>query len=147
MRAIKQLALILLLGWGMTGCAYGTTFALRPTIPPTTTIVAVGLTPAANPVVTMGASLFISSANVLITSGTSVKFDDPDINGGYHILFTGTNGQYVPDDSAPAELNSATGVIFKMGEAHDFVFTKTGTYPITCSLHPGMLVNIIVVQP
>lgn len=87
-----------------------------------------------------GASFKQSTATV--KAGQAVVFtDDPD--GAGHFLVIGDNGQYIPAAGAPTDL-TGTGLQFAVGDTKNVVFATAGTYTVTCTIHPGMLVTITV---
>lgn len=89
----------------------------------------------------MGPANF-KQATASVKAGQPVKFiDDPD--GATHYLVIGQNGQYIPTTGAPTEL-TGTGTAFAVGDTKLIVFPTAGTYTVTCTIHPGMLVTITV---
>jgi plastocyanin len=93
--------------------------------------------------VTMAASTFVTHS-LTVKAGTTVTFNDPSGSGGFHKLYTGSNGTFHSQSGAPSDLDSATPVTFNPGDSKSYVFSTPGTYTITCQIHPSMLVTITV---
>lgn len=98
--------------------------------------------PASNEV-DMGIATF-KQGTVTISAGQAVHFVDPGYGGGVHVLCVGLNLQCVPQAGAPAELNTTDGMTFNTGDTRDIVFANRGTYQVICTIHPGMVVSVIV---
>jgi plastocyanin len=96
-----------------------------------------------NGTVQMASSSFVQST-CTVHAGASVNFVDPQGTGGYHLLCLGAHQQCTSNPDGPAELNVSGGVVFNQGDSHSYVFAKPGTYTVTCTVHPGMDVNITV---
>jgi plastocyanin len=95
--------------------------------------------------VDMNALNFVpNNRSVTIKAGQAVKFSDPAGSGGIHILVVGTNGTFKPTTGAPAVFNTPTGTQINAGDTMNVTFATTGTYPITCTIHPYMEVTITV---
>lgn len=92
--------------------------------------------------VEMGVAAFQQSS-VSIKAGEAVHFVDP-ASGGTHVICVGEGVKCVPQDGAPAELNTAEGMHFNTGDTKDIVFPKAGTYHVVCIIHPGMEVTVNV---
>ena len=92
--------------------------------------------------VEMGVAAFQQSS-VSIKAGEAVHFVDP-ASGGTHIICVGEGVKCVPQDGAPADLNTADGMTFNTGDNRDIVFPKAGTYHVVCIIHPGMEVTVNV---
>jgi plastocyanin len=90
----------------------------------------------------MTGSSFLQTA-VKIKAGSPVKFIDP-VGAAEHILVVGSNGQWQTDPNAPDKLNVATGMPIQPGQEIDVVFPNPGTYTITCTIHPSMLLTVTV---
>ena len=126
-------------------CSSGEAVPAGTTVTPTPTpLVVAQYTPSSVPVVTTGVSTFTGNLNMRIPVKTTVQFVDPATKGGYHILFTGIGGKYFHQAGAPAALDSSKGVSITAGTTLTFPFDAPGTYDITCSLHPAMIVQITV---
>ena len=94
--------------------------------------------------VDMGVAAFQQSA-VSIKAGQSVRFVDPANGGGTHLLCVGKGTECIPQQGAPAELNTKDGLTFNPGDsAKDIVFANPGTYVVVCTIHPNMEVTITV---
>jgi plastocyanin len=120
--AICVTALLALLVLGLTGCG--------------------GPTPNASEV-DMGLTTF-KQDSVTIKAGQSVHFVDPANGGNLHIICVGKDLMCVPQSDAPATLDMADGLTFNPGDTRDIVFPTAGTYQVICTIHPGMLVTVIV---
>lgn len=101
-----------------------------------------GSTPAANEV-DMGITTFIQDS-VTIKAGQSVHFVDPFDGGNIHIIRVGKDLKCVPHAGAPAALDMANGLTLNAGDRRDIAFPTAGTYQVICTIHPGMVVTIIV---
>lgn len=93
--------------------------------------------------VDMGIATFTQDS-VTVKAGQAVHFVDPDYGGGVHVLCVGKDLTCVPQPGTPAGLDGADGVIFNPGDTRDIVFATAGSYDIICTIHPGMVVTIIV---
>jgi plastocyanin len=87
-------------------------------------------------------SSFSGNTSVTIKAGEAVTFDNS--SGGTHMLVTGTNGQFTAATGAPSELSSASGLALQAGDTKSVTFATTGTYQITCTIHPSMQATITV---
>ena len=92
--------------------------------------------------VEMGVAAFQQSS-VSIKAGEAVHFVDP-ASGGTHIICVGEGVKCVPTTGAPADLNTADGMMFNTGDTRDIVFPTAGTYHVVCIIHPGMEVTVNV---
>lgn len=92
--------------------------------------------------VEMGVAAFQQSS-VSIKAGEAVHFVDP-ASGGTHIICVGEGVKCVPTNGAPADLNTADGMMFNTGDTRDIVFPTAGTYHVVCIIHPGMEVTVNV---
>ncbi len=97
-----------------------------------------------NHTLTLGSSDFTGPTVIEIRAGQNVIFDDPSSSGGYHVLLTGTGGNFTPSTGAPPPLNSTAGLILTAGQSQTITFPVAGTFGITCTIHPGMAATIIV---
>jgi plastocyanin len=87
-----------------------------------------------------GAAFLSPSAKV--KAGSPIKFfNDSNVT---HILVVGQTGKWVSTSGAPTELNNADGQIVTAGKEVSVVFPTPGTYTITCTVHPAMLITITV---
>ncbi|HEV2237081.1 MAG TPA: plastocyanin/azurin family copper-binding protein [Ktedonobacterales bacterium] len=98
--------------------------------------------PAANEVDTRLVSFARSS--VTITHGEAVRFVSSNQSGGVHVLCIGHGLTCMPQPSAPAELNTTTGLDIEPGSEHDIIFPNAGTYHVICTIHPNMEMDVIV---
>ena len=92
--------------------------------------------------VEMGVAAFQQSS-VSIKAGEAVHFVDP-ASGGTHIICVGEGVKCVPQEGAPADLNTADGMAFNTGDSRDIVFPTAGIYHVVCIIHPGMEVTVTV---
>jgi plastocyanin len=92
--------------------------------------------------IAMGFGAFTGNTSITIKAGDSVTFDDS--SGGVHQLVIGTSGQFSAVSGAPSQLNTATGVMFNSGDKQTILFPNTGTFPITCKIHPSMQATVTV---
>ncbi|MBA3823699.1 MAG: hypothetical protein H0X24_07325 [Ktedonobacterales bacterium] len=87
-----------------------------------------------------GAAFASTSAKVKV--GSKIKFiNDSAVT---HILVVGQDGKWVSTKGAPADLNNATGVLITGGAKTEVTFDTPGTYTVTCTVHPAMLITITV---
>ncbi len=94
--------------------------------------------------VDMGVVTF-EQAKVTINAGQSVRFVDSAQSGGLHVLCIGQGLSCIPKAGAPAELNTASGITFSAGDPpRDIVFPNAGTYQIVCTIHPNMVLTVVV---
>lgn len=90
----------------------------------------------------MGSASFLT-ALVSVKAGQPVKFiNNP--NTATHILVIGSNGTWVADPNAPSQLNSQSGMMIPTATEMDVIFPNAGTYTITCTIHPQMLLTVKV---
>jgi plastocyanin len=101
-----------------------------------------GCGPAANEVDTRTVSFARSS--ITINHGEAVRFVSSQQSGGVHVLCVGQGLTCVPQPGAPAELNTTTGLDIEPGSEHDIVFPNAGTYQVVCTIHPNMVLQVIV---
>jgi plastocyanin len=92
--------------------------------------------------VEMGVAAFQQSS-ISIKAGEAVHFVDP-ASGGTHVICVGEGVKCVPQTGAPADLNTADGMMFNTGDSRDIIFPTAGTYHIVCIIHPGMEVTVNV---
>lgn len=94
--------------------------------------------------VKLNAGQFVNVTSVTLKQGGSLTITDlPE--GVLHPLVTGQNSIYTADPQAPQELNTANGYAMQPNMSHAFVFANTGTFHITCLIHPGMNLAVVVV--
>ncbi len=87
-----------------------------------------------------GAAFATTTAKVKV--GGKIKFiNDSEIT---HILVVGQDGKWVSTPGAPADINTSAGKIIGGKAEVDVTFDKPGTYTVTCTVHPAMLVTITV---
>jgi plastocyanin len=87
-------------------------------------------------------ALSLGTPALLLKPATPSRFDDS--SGGVHQLVIGTSGQFSAVSGAPSQLNTATGVMFNSGDKQTILFPNTGTFPITCKIHPSMQATVTV---
>jgi plastocyanin len=75
-----------------------------------------------------------------IKAGEALTF--VNTSDGPHYLCNGRGIKCLPDPNAPAQLDDV--VIFAPGDSHSYVFAHAGTFTVTCIVHPGMTLTIIV---
>lgn len=98
--------------------------------------------------VDMGISSFRQSS-LTIHAGQTVRFVNPTNGGGVHLLCVGANLKCAPTPGTPTALAGTGqiggGVISRAGEPPlDVTFPQPGIYQVICTIHPGMIVTIIV---
>jgi len=93
--------------------------------------------------VDMGIATFAQDS-VTVKAGQAVRFVDPDYGGGVHVLCVGKDLKCVSQPGTPAGLDGADGVTFNPGDTRDIVFATAGSYDVVCTIHPGMVVTVIV---
>jgi plastocyanin len=93
--------------------------------------------------VDMGVASF-KQDSVTIKAGQSIHFVDPVNGGGVHVICVGKDLSCIPQPGAPAELSTASGIHFEAGDTRDIAFPTIGTYVVVCTIHPGMIVTIVV---
>ena len=93
--------------------------------------------------VDMGVAAF-KQDSVTIKAGQPVHFVDPANSGGTHVICVGQGLQCVPQSGAPTELNTSGGLTFQPGDTQDIIFSAPGTYQIVCTIHPGMVLSVVV---
>jgi plastocyanin len=98
--------------------------------------------PASNEV-DMGIATF-QQDSVTIKAGQAVQFADPANGGGVHVLCVGQNLRCVPQPGAPDALDGTAGITFNPGDTRDIVFPTAGSYDVVCTIHPGMVVTVVV---
>jgi plastocyanin len=83
-----------------------------------------------------------ASTTAKVKVGSKIKFiNDSDVS---HILVVGQDGKWVNATGAPADLNNAAGKLVTGGQEFDVIFDTPGTYTVTCTVHPAMLITITV---
>jgi plastocyanin len=92
--------------------------------------------------VDMGVAAFQQSS-ISIKAGEAVHFVDP-ASGGTHVICVGEGVKCISQQGAPADLNTADGMMFNTGDTRDIVFPTAGTYHVVCIIHPGMEVTVTV---
>lgn len=93
--------------------------------------------------ITLGQTAFVQSS-VTISAGQILHIVDPLESGGAHNLCFGDNGQCDQAAQGPSEL-LAPGLMFTPGASKDILFPHAGSYQVTCTIHPGMLLTIDVI--
>ncbi len=96
--------------------------------------------------VVMGIASFYPTA-VRIHAGQSVIFDDPKGSGGVHFICVGTDLKCEPKPGTPPQLvgRAANGRYFENGSpAESIQFNTPGDYQVICTIHPGMMMHVIV---
>jgi plastocyanin len=79
-------------------------------------------------------NIAFSPATLTVKVGTTVNFSNQDTVG--HTATNGVNG--TPDPNALFDIDLPAGT------AGSFTFTKPGTYQVTCKIHHGMHMTIVV---
>jgi plastocyanin len=88
------------------------------------------------------ANAAFTNPTATIKAGEKIKFfNDSDAT---HILVVGTNGAWTAMTGAPTDLNNSSGKTISPHSELDIVFDTAGTYTVTCTIHPAMLVTITV---
>lgn len=101
-------------------------------------------TPPASNEVRLGISTFLTE-KVTIKAGQSVMFVDSAAAGGIHYLCVGRGQQCRPIPGTPALLTNPNGLLFKNGDPPvNITFTRPGTYRVICTIHPGMVMTVVV---
>ncbi len=90
----------------------------------------------------MSSSAYLDTT-ATVKAGQPVKFID-NADGATHILVVGTNGLFAADPDAPTQLNTDAGTTINAGQEIDIVFTKAGTFAVTCKIHPPMQLTVTV---
>lgn len=90
--------------------------------------------------VTLGQTNF-DQTSITIKAGTALTFDDT--NGAFHMLCLGHNQQCDTSATGPKNLEGS-GFAISPGQKQSVTFTTSGTYQITCSVHPNMNLTVIV---
>lgn len=102
-----------------------------------------GTSPASNEV-RLGISSFLTN-QVTIKAGDAVKFVDSANAGGIHYLCVGKNQRCQPTQGTPAQLANPNGLLFKNGDQPvNITFKTPGTYEVICTIHPGMVMTVVV---
>ena len=83
-------------------------------------------------------------SSVTINHGEAVRFVSSAQSGGVHILCIGQGLACVPQRGAPDELNTTTGIDLEPGNERDIVFPNAGTFQVVCTIHPNMVLQVIV---
>lgn len=146
---MRKLMIPCLLAFTLLLAACGDTSTGTAGPAPTATVPAPTATTPANAAATVGMNgfAFTGPTSITIKAGQGVFFNDaPGNDGGVHNLVTGKNGGYEAQPGAPGAFASSIGINFNPGDHQVVVFPKAGTYTITCSIHPDMLVTITVKQ-
>lgn len=102
--------------------------------------------PQANMTIKMAASTFVGYTAITLFQGGTLTFDDLPSSGVTHFLVTGQNGMYTEEDGAPSELNTPDGYTVLVGQSPSFTFASTGTFSISCLIHPAMNLQVTVVS-
>lgn len=92
--------------------------------------------------VDFGPTNFVQTS-VTITAGQAVHFVDPQSSGGAHNICVGTSGQCDTSGKGPSALQKP-GMMLSPGDTKDVTFDTAGTYTITCTFHPSMLLTVTV---
>jgi plastocyanin len=101
-------------------------------------------TSAPHGVVTVGISTFLQR-QVTIRAGQSVRFVDPPSGGGVHFICVGERQRCQATPGTPAALANPNGLYIANGQAPISVAFKTpGVYQVICTIHPEMVVSIVV---
>lgn len=92
--------------------------------------------------VDFGPTNFVQTS-VTIQAGQAVHFVDSQSSGGTHNLCIGSNGQCDSSGKGPAALHNP-GMMLTPGDTKDVTFDTAGTFTVTCTIHPGMLLTVTV---
>jgi plastocyanin len=88
------------------------------------------------------------SANPQQTATAEVKIDNFSFGPATLTVAPGTTVTWVNHDDIPHTVVSTDGLfkskVLDTDEKFSFTFTKTGTYPYFCSIHPKMTANVVV---
>lgn len=95
-------------------------------------------------VVEMAGANFVQQS-VSVHAGQAVIFRDPQATGAYHILCLGLDQSCKSNPQGPSELNTSSGITFNAGDPDkSIIFPNTGTFTVTCTIHPSMLLTVTV---
>jgi plastocyanin len=103
-----------------------------------------GAGPASGQTLTAGVSTFVGPTTFSIHAGQSITLVDPSASGGIHNIVTGTGGLFSPETGAPTQIAAASGLDIQPGSTVVLTFTQSGTYHITCTIHPPMQATVTV---
>lgn len=92
--------------------------------------------------VDFGPSSF-TQTSVTIQAGQAVHFVDSASSGGTHNLCIGSSGQCDTSGKGPAALHNP-GMMISPGDTKDVTFDTAGTFTVTCTIHPSMLLTVTV---
>jgi plastocyanin len=84
-----------------------------------------------------------SQTSVTIAAGQAVHFVDSQSSGGTHNLCIGSNGQCDSSGTGPAALHGP-GMMITPGQTEDVTFPTAGSFTVTCTIHPSMLLTVTV---
>jgi plastocyanin len=120
------LALVLMLL--IAACGSGSTGSTDTTLPvgETTTVTTVGSATGGTQVIMTNRSY--NPATVTIKVGDKVTWVNQD----------------APQHDVVADNGEFNSQLFDKGQSFSFTFTKAGTYPYHCSIHPGMTGTVVV---
>jgi plastocyanin len=104
-------------------------------------LAACGQTTSAPNEVSMTAADF-SPTSITISAGQAVHFADPAGVGATHIICLGADGACGAGAQGPQELEGGGFTINAGDPPREVIFPTTGTYKITCSIHPSMNVTV-----
>jgi plastocyanin len=96
-----------------------------------------------------GSQVFGANSQEKPAAGSEVKIDNFSFAPAAVTVPVGTSVTWVNRDDIPHTVVSTTGNFFKSkaldtDEKFSYTFTKAGTYPYFCSLHPKMTGKIVV---
>ncbi len=92
------------------------------------------------PATTAGGTAADNAAQVIMTNRS---YDPQEITVKVGDTVTWVN-QDAPKHDVVADNGEFKSSLFDKGQSFSFTFTKTGTYPYHCSIHPGMTGTVIV---
>lgn len=92
--------------------------------------------------VDFGPTNFVQTS-VTVQAGQAVHFVDPQASGGTHNLCIGSNGQCDSSGKGPSALHNP-GMMLSPGDTKDVTFDTAGTFTVTCTFHPSMLLTVTV---
>lgn len=88
------------------------------------------------------------SANPQQAAPTEVKIDNFSFGPAALTVATGTTVTWVNHDDIPHTVVSTDGLfkskVLDTDEKFSFTFTKAGSYPYFCSIHPKMTASVVV---
>jgi plastocyanin len=97
-----------------------------------------------NPTVTMGATTF-GNNSVTVPKGGTITFSDDAATGTMHILVIGKNGVADTESGAP-DFGGTSGQSINPGQSWTTPpWNTSGTYSVTCTIHPTTMTLTVTV--